>query len=211
MNATTGKYIYKPPRMSPKKIFLLYFFGGLALATVIVVLASKTPGQNEENPGVTEASVFADWKEVAPADASFATQMPAEPQVIPQDIKVPKSQKVIHQKTYFASDASGVSYFIVLSVHPEEIYFKDSTEYLDEGVDEMVKALPNTRLVSSGIADFKGNTAEDFVIRDTGKHIDYKGKIFINGKTIYQVFIAYAEGKDPSTAYTYFTESFRVK
>lgn len=192
--------------MQTKKLYLLGVLIGLVVAGGIAWLVRSR--QDIPTPLLQE-SAYNSWITVAPPQGLFSARLPSAPQESHDAFSIPDSSESVMQDTYTAKDSQGNVYFISTAVYPIAFDLEKNEEALRTALEGMVSALEGSTLLSSQMLNFKSTPSLDFVIQDAGK-ILHQGKLLIQERTLYQIFVSYDEEALDENDYRYFLTSFNL-
>lgn len=152
---------------------------------------------------------YGNWRPAQGKINAFQALFPKEPEYASQDLPIPESDKVIKQEIYVGG-SDNMSFFLAASLYPEDITGGEE-ENLRSALEGMIGAMPDAKLISSRyVVPFSGKNYLEFEILSAGNEVRFKGREYVYGPSLYQVYASYPESAYSDNEYFYFVNSFSI-
>ena len=190
---------------NPRLLFWGSFIGAIVIVVAVVALYSLQDSKRVS--GLSE--FYAHWPAVEGKVNAFEARFPAEPEYASENLPIPDSQQKIQQEIFVAG-SKDMSYFVATSLYPEELT-GDEEESLKTALNGMMQTIPGTQMLSSQyIVPFSGNNYLEFEFLNPDADTHFKGRVYLVGKSLYQIYTSYPKASYNDNEYTYFVNSFRI-
>jgi hypothetical protein len=171
-----------------------------------------TPEEEEEEPTPEEEAsgdIPAGWQEVTSEAGAFLVLMPGEPQEQTETVETevgPVDANFVQVATQEGA------YQVVYSDYPEEVIANSDTDELFQGAINGALENIDGELVSEEEISIDGNPGREFVAEASleGINVTYKGRYFLVGNRLYQVFVVGNADAIEDDDITTFIDSFEL-
>jgi hypothetical protein len=190
-------------------IFAVILIGiiGSILLTFLNQPSDKTDKTIER---LTEYFTSEEWKEFNSTIGQFKVLFPVYPEYSVETMPIPDTQEEITVNMYIAGQSDGTTYMVGIGSYSLEIPGGYETEMSEDGVNGVVASTEGNELVSSKLVTFRGYQAIDFLIQNKKENVEIKGKSFLAGQTLYELFVGYYPEKYNENDYNKFINSFQL-
>jgi hypothetical protein len=152
-----------------------------------------------------------DWKDISPKDGGFSVKMPGVPEEKSQKIEAIQGPAQI---TLWGIERDGAAYMVIRTELPPAVVAGGPRKTLDEARDKGVRKSGGTLREEKEI-EMNGHPGRELVLdlpdsRFRGGAI-YKTRIYLVGRTQYQVITASSKAKERPGQMKAFLESFRLE
>ncbi len=190
-----------------KLVFLL----SVLVPIVLVVFGIALFSSSREKRLQELNAKFSGWVAKTGTITPFQANFPGQPQVKSDTLTVGDGATAKQEVLSFQADTQD-AYIVQAIVYSKEVEPKGrdtQAEYLQALLDDTVKRIKG-EMISRRIGDVYGQNREaSFVIYQPVEKRYYKGKLFVRGNTLYQVWTV-TLSKDYTDQDTYFVDSFKV-
>lgn len=193
--------------MKPRLLFWLSFGGTIVIiAAVAGIVALRGSNKTKEL-----SDFYSNWKTVEGKVGSFTAKFPNQPEYASQDLPIPNSKQVLKQEI-FVGNSNKMSFFATATKYPIEPK-GDLETLLRASLDGVAKSIPEVQSVSG---KFTVPLREPynylaFEIRSGQNATNYKGRIYLVGDTLYQIYATYPEGSYQDNEFANFENSFVIE
>lgn len=190
----------------------LLFMGSFIGAIVLVVIGIVVYGQMQ-NSRVKELSAkFSNWNKKTGIVVPFTAYFPGPTESKLETLELEDGSGSARQEMLSHTDeATGDQYVVNAMVYPVDVEPQDKEkkgEYLQALIDNVVQSIEG-EIVTKRIGDAYGqNTEASFVVYQSSSEVYYKGKFFVDGDTVYQVWVTDTSKEEDETD-EYFLKSFK--
>jgi len=161
--------------------------------------------------GQTADRPLQDWPDFSPRGGRFTVKMPGVPKAKTQTVETPSGTVKI---TSYGMERDGMAFMIMISELPPDTLKRNAKEVLDEARDKGVQNSRGTLREEKEI-ELGGFPGREMILdlpdsRVRGGGI-YRTRLYLVGRTHYQVITLSSKAKAKSNVMSAFLDSFRLK